>query len=377
MNKPRLVQGNEACALGAVAAGATFYAGYPITPSTEIAEHISVIFPKLGRKFIQMEDEIASMGAILGASCAGVKAFTATSGPGFSLMQELIGYAAMTELPAVVINVMRPGPSTGLPTLSASGDVQQARWGTHGDHSIIALCASSVTECYHQTIRAFNLAEKFLAPVLLLIEEEIGHLREKFEIDENHSPELVERALAHDDEENFLPYADAGEGVPLFAPFGSGHRHHVTGLTHNEKGFYTSNPQIVERAIRRLHDKIEFAVDEIAEFEKIHMEDAQIVVFAYGSVARSAEEAVHCLRAKGIKAGLLKPLVLWPFADSQVTMALLGKKCVVVPETNLGQMCREIKRVAPCGVTVYPLNQVDGHLITPEKIVAKVEEVCK
>ncbi|MCL2678181.1 MAG: 2-oxoacid:acceptor oxidoreductase subunit alpha [Clostridiales bacterium] len=377
MNKLKLVQGNEACALGAVAAGATFYAGYPITPSTEIAEHISVMFPKLGRKFIQMEDEIASMGAVLGASCTGVKAFTATSGPGFSLMQELIGYAAMTELPAVVINVMRPGPSTGLPTLSASGDVQQARWGTHGDHSIIALCASSVTECYYQTIRAFNLAEKYLSPVLLLIDEEIGHLREKFEIDEDEPLEIINRATVGDDEENFIPYADAGEGMPLFAPFGSKHRHHVTGLTHNEKGFYTSSPQLVEQAVRRLHDKIERDVNEIAEFETLHLDDAQVVIFAYGSVARSAEEAVLHLRAQGVKAGLLKPRVLWPFADSQVTLALLGKKAVVVPETNLGQIYREVERVAPCGVAVYPLNQVDGHLIAPEKIIAKVEEVCQ
>ncbi len=243
MAKVKLVQGNEACALGAIAAGASFFAGYPITPSTEIAEYMSKKLPPMGRTFIQMEDEIATIGAIIGASSVGHKSFTATSGPGFSLMQELIGYAAITEVPIVIVDVMRAGPSTGLPTLPSEGDVQQARWGTHGDHSIIALSPYSVTETYYTTIRAFNLAEQYRTPVVLLIDEKIGHMRERFDVVEGEEPVVVDRKKPTPGED-YVAYANTPDGVPAFASFGEGYRYHVTGLTHNEKGFYSSVPGV-------------------------------------------------------------------------------------------------------------------------------------
>ncbi|MCL2495875.1 MAG: 2-oxoacid:acceptor oxidoreductase subunit alpha [Clostridiales bacterium] len=375
MSNVRLVMGNEACALGALAAGATFYAGYPITPSTEVAEYMSDMLPPRGGKFLQMEDEIASVGAIIGASCTGVKAFTATSGPGFSLMQELIGYAAITEVPIVIVNVQRPGPSTGLPTLSAQGDIQQARWGTHGDHSIIALAPSSVMETYFETINAFNLAEKYRTPVILLLDEEIGHLRERFEVDDE-PVEIVNRKKHTCPPEEYLPYTNSEpDGIPAMANFGEGYRYHVTGLTHNEKGFYTSKLPEVDAMIRRISSKIEDHVNEIATFEEIEMTDCEILLIAYGSVARTAEAAVEELRAEGVNVGLLRPITIWPFHDERIKVACAGKKAVIVPEMNLGQYVREIERVAPSDVPVIPLTRVDGELIVPEEIIAKVKEV--
>jgi 2-oxoglutarate ferredoxin oxidoreductase subunit alpha len=375
MSKVRLVQGNEACALGALAAGATFYAGYPITPSTEVAEYMSAMMPPRGGKFIQMEDEIASVGAIIGAAYTGAKAFTATSGPGFSLMQELIGYAVITEAPIVIVNVQRPGPSTGLPTLSAQGDIQQARWGTHGDHSVIALAPSSVTETYFETINAFNLAEKYRNPVILLLDEEIGHLRERFDVDEE-PVEIIDRKRPVCPPEKYLPYSNSEPGgVPLMADFGAGYRYHVTGLTHNEKGFYTSKPSDVDAMMRRLSAKIEDHVNEIATFEEIELEDCEVLLIAYGSVARSAQAAVLELREQGIKVGLLRPITIWPFHDQRIKAACTGKKAVIIPEMNLGQYAREVERVAPAEVPVIPLTRVDGELVVPDEIIAKVKEV--
>ncbi|MCL1816334.1 MAG: 2-oxoacid:acceptor oxidoreductase subunit alpha [Clostridiales bacterium] len=375
MNKVRLVQGNEACALGAIAAGATFYAGYPITPSTEVAEYMSSMLPPMGGKFIQMEDEIASMGAIIGASCAGLKAFTATSGPGFSLMQELLGFAVITEVPIVIVDVQRPGPSTGLPTLSAQGDIQQARWGTHGDHSVIALAPSSVMETYFETINAFNLAEKYRNPVVLLLDEEIGHLRERFDV-ADEPVEIINRKRPTCLPKDYIAYTNQEtDGVPPMADFGAGYRYHVTGLTHNEKGFYTSKLPEVDASIRRLSAKIEDHVNEIATFEEIELEDCEVLLIAYGSVARSAQAAVLDLRTQGIKAGLLRPITIWPFHDQRVKAACTGKKAVIVPEMNLGQYAREVERVAPEKVPVIPLTRVDGELIVPEEVVAKVKEV--
>ena len=373
MSKVRLVQGNEACALGAIAAGATFYAGYPITPSTEVAEQIAVLFPKIGGKFIQMEDEIASMGAIIGASAAGHKSFTATSGPGFSLMQELIGYAAITEIPTVIIDVMRPGPSTGLPTLSSQGDIQQARWGTHGDHSIIALSPSSVMEAYYETIQAFNLAEKYRTPVVLLMDEEIGHLKERFEINDEEKPEIIYRKSPAPDKE-YIPYENTEDMIPPFAVFGTGYRYHITGLTHGEKGFYSSALPVVDAMIRRLWHKIEDRVAEISRFEQVDTADAEILLIAYGSAARSAEEAVEGLRAEGIKAGLLRPITIWPFYDQYIAEICQGRKAIIVPEMNMGQYVREVQRVVQ-GVPVHSLTRVDGEMITPLEITAMVKEV--
>ncbi len=375
MTNVRLVQGNEACALGAIAAGASFYAGYPITPSTEVAENMAVLMPKAGKKFIQMEDEIASIGAIIGASCTGAKAFTATSGPGFSLMQELLGYASMTEVPIVLINVMRPGPSTGLPTLSAQGDVMQARWGTHGDHAIIAIAPSSVTETYFETINAFNLAEKYRTPVILLLDEEIGHLRERFDI-EGKEVEIVDRKRPTCPPEEYLPYSnEEPDGIPAMADFGTGYHYHVTGLTHNQKGFYTSKLDEVDTFIRRIYNKIEDKVDEIATFEEVHTEDAEVLFIAYGSVARTAEEVVEEMRANGQKVGLLRPITVWPFHEEKIKAACAGKKAVIVPEMNMGQYVREIERVAPKDVKVISHTRVDGELIMPQELMDCVKEV--
>ncbi|MCL1873585.1 MAG: 2-oxoacid:acceptor oxidoreductase subunit alpha [Clostridiales bacterium] len=373
MSKVRLVQGNEACALGAIAAGATFYAGYPITPSTEVAEQIAVLFPKIGGKFIQMEDEIASIGAIIGASAAGHKSFTATSGPGFSLMQELIGYAAITEIPTVVIDVMRPGPSTGLPTLSSQGDIQQARWGTHGDHSIIALSPSSVMEAYYETIQAFNLAEKYRTPVVLLMDEEIGHLKERFEVNDEEKPEIINRKAPEPGKE-YIPYENTEDMIPPFAVFGSGYRYHITGLTHGEKGFYSSALPVVDAMIRRLWHKIEDRVDDICRFEQVDTADAEILLIAYGSTARSAEEAAEVLRAEGIKAGVLRPITIWPFHDQYIAEICQGRKAIIVPEMNMGQYVREVQRVVQ-DVPVHSLTRVDGEMITPTEITAMVKEV--
>ena len=375
--KLKLIQGNEACALGAIKAGATFFAGYPITPSTEVAEQVANKFPPIGGKFVQMEDEIGSISAIIGASTVGHKAFTATSGPGFSLMQESIGYACMTEIPIVIVNVMRAGPSTGLPTLPAAGDVMQARWGTHGDHAIIAISPSSVTETYTETIRAFNLAEKYRTPVLLMMDEKVGHLREKFDVDENENIEIIDRPK-FDKKGDYIPFENNESGVPPFVSFGQGERYHITGLTHNEEGFYSSKPQVVSDFVKRIHDKIEDNVDDIAKVEEYMTDDADVIIVAYGSVARSAQETVNIMREQGKKVGLLRLVTLWPFHDKKVAAVCKGKKLVVMPEMNLGQMTREVQRVI--GETPFvPICRVDGDLITPEEvedtIVAKMAEM--
>ena len=368
MAKIRLLQGNQACMEGAIAAGADFYAGYPITPSSEVAEQAAVQFPKLGRKFMQMEDEIASIAAIIGASAVGHKSFTATSGPGFSLMQELIGYAAMTELPIVVVNVMRAGPSTGLPTLPAQADVQQVRWGTHGDHSIIVLAPYTVTETYYQTIRAFNLAEKYRTPVILLMDEVIGHLRERFDVPADFKPEIVSRK-GREAGEKYIPYQNTADGVPPFVALGKGEKYHITGLTHGENGFYTSNPVEVDRLVRRLCNKIEDDVDEITEVEECYTEDAEFLLIAYGCSARTSRAVVEKMRAQGVKIGLLRLISLWPFPDKLVAKHCAGKKMVLVPELNMGQMVREVSRVAPSEVPVIPFNKVDGSLFAPQEII--------
>ncbi len=368
-----LMQGNEACALGAIKAGASFFGGYPITPSTEIAEYIAKEFPKLGRYFMQMEDEIASIGAMIGASMVGHKAFTATSGPGFSLMQELVGYAAVAEVPLVIINVMRFGPSTGLPTMPQSGDIMQARWGTHGDHSIIALSPSSVQEAYYTTIRAFNLAEKYRTPVIVLLDEKIGHLREGFDISQDPEPEIIDRVGKNTEQgEKYLPFANTASGVPPFVPLGQGERYHFTGLTHNEAGFYTSDAMQVETFINRLCHKIEDHVDEIAEIEQLECADADCVIIAYGAVARSAQEALEELRQQGLKVGLLRLKTIWPFPAAQIREICGNKKLVVMPEMNMGQLAVEAK-AALRGIPFLSVNQVNGRLITPATIKQAVE----
>ena len=363
MSETRLVQGNEACVEGALAAGCTFYGGYPITPSSEIAEHMVRRLPKSGGVFIQMEDEIASLAAVIGASLGGSKAMTATSGPGFSLMQEHIGFAIMAEVPCVIVNVMRGGPSTGMPTSPSQGDVMQARWGTHGDHPAIVLAPSSVGEVFELTVKAFNLAERFRTPVILLYDEIIGHTRESVVLPD--SVTVVESTRPGAETEDFWPKKAASDGVPEMAAFGDGHRFHVTGLAHDSRGFPTDDSSVAEALITRLHDKIEAHTDEIVEVETVMMDDAEIAIFAYGIVGRSAREAVDRARADGIKAGLIRPLTLWPFPSAQVVEAAQQVDTIVVAEMNLGQLIGEVERAARGQAEIVGHLRADGEPITP------------
>ncbi|RLE16277.1 MAG: 2-oxoacid:acceptor oxidoreductase subunit alpha [Actinobacteria bacterium] len=363
MSKAILVQGNEACVKGALAVGCNFYGGYPITPSSEIAEHMVRRLPEAGGVFIQMEDEIASLAAVVGASLAGSKAMTATSGPGFSLMQEHIGFATMAEVPCVIVNVMRGGPSTGMPTAPSQGDVMQARWGTHGDHPAIVLAPSSVGEVFDLTVKAFNLAERFRTPVILLYDEIIGHTRESVVLPD--SVTVVDRVRPDAATEDFWPKKAAPDGVPEMANFGDGHRFHVTGLAHDTRGFPTDDSSVAEALINRLHHKIEAHTDEIIEVETHMMDDAEIAIFAYGIVGRSAKEAVDRARADGIKAGLVRPLTLWPFPSAQVAEAAQRVDTIVVAEMNLGQLIGEVERAAGGEADVVGHLRVDGEPITP------------
>ena len=370
--KARLMQGNEACAEGALIAGCRFFAGYPITPASEIAERLSFRLPQVDGTFIQMEDEIASMGAVIGASLAGAKSMTATSGPGFSLMQENLGFACMAEVPCVVVNVMRGGPSTGLPTNPSQGDVMQARWGTHGDHPIIVLCPGSVLECFHLTIRAFNFSEKYRTPVILLIDEVIAHMREKVVLPDPSTVEVIDRVRPSVPPEWYLPYEDTSFGVPPMGIFGGGYRYHVTGLTHDIRGFPTLRQDEIEPFLARLFRKISTHFDDIQLSESFHTEDAELVIVAYGSVARAAHRAMKEARGRGIKVGLLKLITLWPFGRRFVEPLARAGKTLLVPEMNMGQISREVKRVNQGMSPVITLNKIDGTLITPQEILEKI-----
>jgi 2-oxoglutarate/2-oxoacid ferredoxin oxidoreductase subunit alpha len=372
-----LVQGNEACAEGAIAAGCRFFAGYPITPSSEIPERLSIRLPQVDGVYIQMEDEIASMGAIIGASLAGAKSMTATSGPGFSLMQENLGYACIAEVPCVVVNVMRGGPSTGLPTYPSQGDVMQARWGTHGDHPIIALCPSSVLECFTLTVKAFNYSEKYRTPVILLMDEVVGHMREKVAYPEPGRLEIVDRVKPSVPPEWYLPYEDTSFGVPPMGIFGEGYRYHVTGLIHDIRGFPTLRQDEIEPFLLRLFRKISTHFDDIQMVESHQVEDADLVLIAYGCVARSARRAVVEARAEGLKVGLMRLITLWPFPRRFVEPLTRAKKTLLVPEMNMGQISREVKRVNQGMTGVLTLNKVDGTIIYPREILARIREELK
>lgn len=375
--RARLIQGNEACAEGAIAAGCRFYAGYPITPSSEIAEVLSYRLPAVGGTFIQMEDEIASLGAVIGASLAGVKSMTATSGPGFSLMQEHIGFACMAEVPCVIVNVMRGGPSTGLPTNPSQGDVQQARWGTHGDHPIIAITPWSVRECFELTVRAFNLSEKYRTPVILLMDEVVGHMRENVILPQAQNLEIIDRAKPNVPPEWYIPYEDTPFGVPPMGPFGEGYRYHVTGLTHDVRGFPTLREDEIGPFMNRLFRKIWTHLADIQSWAFYEMEDAEVCIVAYGSVARSAKRAVVEARARGKKVGLLRLITLWPFCRKALEETL--KKCdvILVPEMNLGQISREVKRVVRGRAEVLTVSKALGRLITPAEILEPLGEVAR
>jgi 2-oxoglutarate ferredoxin oxidoreductase subunit alpha len=374
--KQILLQGNEACVQGALMAGCRFFAGYPITPATEIMEGMARELPKVGGTFVQMEDEIASMGAVIGASLAGAKSMTATSGPGFSLMQEHIGYACMTEVPCVIANIMRTGPSTGLPTQPSQGDVMQARWGTHGDHPIIALSPSSVAECLELTVQAFNLSERYRIPVIMLADEVIAHMREGITLPEAGGLCIEDRLQPTVPPEWFIPYGDPGGGVPPMPSFGDGYRYHVTGLYHDVRGYPTTRPDEVEPMLRRLYSKISDDLACLQWYDSIYTEDAQVTIIAYGCVVRSALRAVKEARRRGMKVGLVKLKVIWPFMRPTVSDILENSEAVLVPELNLGQISREVKRVNQGRCQVVALHKVDGTMITPREILAELEELC-
>jgi 2-oxoglutarate ferredoxin oxidoreductase subunit alpha len=368
----KFLQGNEACVEGALLAGCTFYAGYPITPSTEVMEIMGARLPKIGGKFIQMEDEIASMSAVIGASMAGKKVLTATSGPGFSLKQEALGYACMIEAPCVVVNVMRSGPSTGYPTGPSQGDVMQARWGTHGDHPAIALVPASVQELLYETIRAFNLAEKYRTPVIILYDEVIGHMREAINIPDASEVEIVDRVQPKCKPEDYKPYDISDGDVPPLAPFGEGYRFHATGLYHAEDGFPTAKPQAIHDTNKRLLSKIDDDLDNILKNEELFLDDAEVGVFAYGVSAKSAKFAVKELRKEGIKAGLLRPLTIWPFPDEAVSKMADQVKKIIVPEMNLGQASREVERVVAGRCEIQGIFRVDTEPIHPKQIMQAI-----
>ena len=368
----KLIQGNEACVEGALAAGMRFFAGYPITPSTEIAEISSQKLPKLGGKFIQMEDELASMAAIIGGSLAGLKSMTATSSPGFSLMQENIGYAAITEIPCVIVNVQRGGPSTGLPTSPAQGDVMQAKWGTHGDHPAVALTPNSVQETYEYTVKAFNIAEKYRTPVILLMDETVGHMREKMIFKDISEIEIINRKKPSCKPEDYVAYRPDEDMIPPMASFGEGYRYHVTGLTHDETGFPTNSNEISEKLIKRIVNKVEKNIDDFSYYEEYKLQDAEIVIVAYGGVSRSAKSAVDALRKMNIKAGLFRPITIWPFLEKQINNVSQNAKEIYVAEMNLGQYFLEVERVAGKNCTVNKINKINGELITPDEIVKAI-----
>jgi 2-oxoglutarate ferredoxin oxidoreductase subunit alpha len=367
-----LLQGNEAVAEGALVAGCKFFAGYPITPASEIAEIMSYRLPQVGGSFIQMEDEIASMGAIIGASLAGVKSMTATSGPGFSLMQENLGFACIAEVPCVVVNVMRGGPSTGLPTNPAQGDVMQARWGTHGDHPIIVLAVANVEDCFDVTVKAFNLSEKFRLPVIVLSDEIVAHTRESIHMPDPADIEVVDRIAPDMPPEWYVPYQDNPRGVPPMAPFGEGYRYHVTGLIHDVRGFPTQRPDEIEPFINRLFRKVTQGFSEIMMTRTLMVDDAEVGVIAYGSVSRSARRAVTQAREQGVKAGLLELVTLFPFPRPAVEEVLKQCRAVLVPEMNMGQISREVKRVNEGMSRVEKHNRIDGQFITPDEILKRL-----
>ena len=372
----KFMEGNEAMTAGAIAAGARFFAGYPISPSSEVAKAAAKELPRHGGIYIQMEDELSSMAALLGASLAGKKAFTATSGPGFSLMQENLGLGIMSELPCVLYNVQRSGPSTGAATKPAQGDLMQAKYGTHGDHSIIAISPSSVQDCYDLSITAFNLAEKYRTPVIFLADEVVGHLRETLTIREPEPDEIINRkAPATKNQADFRPYDySSTEVAPMVAVGDRDLLMRTTGSTHDEKGEFCPSPENIDRVTHYLVDKIEKHVDDITITRKYQMDDADVVLISFGCSVRSSLSAIEILRKKGVKAGLLQLVTVWPMPEIDIRAALQQAKTVIVPELNLGQLAGEVRKYNDYGCKVLQANRTDGILLTPQQIVDVYEE---
>lgn len=379
MGKKILLQGNEACVKGALYAGMNFFAGYPITPSTEIAEVSAVELPKCGGRFIQMEDEIAGMAATIGASIAGAKSLTATSGPGFSLKQENLGYAAIAEIPCVIVNVQRSGPSTGLPTSPGQGDYMQAKWGTHGDHPVIAISPTSVYECFELTVKAFNFAEKYRTPVILLMDEIVGHLREGVQIPEKGQLEVINRAKVDPSIPvlEYKPYENTEDLVPPLSPFGEGYRYNITGLFHDEFGFPSNSTAVAGKQLNRLMAKVDNNLDDILIYEEYKLEDADVMIVAFGGVARSAKDAIEQLRAEGIKVGAFIPKTVWPFPVAKLNELSKNVKNIVVAEMNLGQMVQEVQRAVDDKNKVSGVFKADGDVIYPNEIAMKCKEVVQ
>lgn len=365
-----LMQGNEACVEGAIRAGVRFFAGYPITPSTEIAEGMAKRLPALGGVFIQMEDEIAGMAAVIGAAIGGVRALTATSGPGFSLKQENIGYAAMAEIPCVIVNVQRMGPSTGVPTAPSQGDVMQARWGTHGDHPAIVLSPSSVYETFTLTVAAVNLSQRLRQPVILLLDEVIGHMREKVQLPLSEQDEIKEVSEDTDVPEEWKPYANT---LTPLVPFGQGCFYHITGLFHDEHGFPALAPAVVSRVLDRLHRKLVTHRDEIVFTCFSGRKKPKVAIVTYGSVVRSARAAVkQVYLQENQPVGLLSLQTLWPFPDREIEQLADQAEVILVPEMNMGQLIGEVERFARGRARVVPYNRYDGAMITPDELIVQL-----
>jgi len=376
--KTVLMQGNEAVAYGALDAGVNFFAGYPITPSTEIAEILAAELPKRNGVFIQMEDELASICAIIGASLAGAKSLTATSGPGFSLMQEGIGFAKITETPCVVVDVQRVGPSTGMPTSPAQGDIMQSKWGSHGDSPAIVLYPDSVKESYELTIRAVNLSEKYRTCVILLLDEVIAHMREAVCLPDIANVRIINRIKPTVPPQWYKHYDENQKYLSPLASFGEGYRFHVTGLTHDSHGFPTNKPSEAAEMMERLRKKISYNIRDLVQIESYQMEDAKIAIFAAGITSRAAKAAIASARAEGVKVGLLRPLTIWPFPDDAVRKMLRNVETVIVPELNQGQLIHEVQRLTKekSDGSLIPINKVSSELITPNDILNKIKEVC-
>ena len=371
------LDGDHACCEGALAAGARFAAGYPITPSTEVVERFAARIPSVGGTFIQMEDELAASIAIQGAVWGGAKAFTVTSGPGYSLMMEHIGYASMTETPCVFVNVQRGGPSTGLPTLPAQADMMQARWGSHGDYGIVAICPNSPQECFDLTIQAFNLSEQYRVPVMVMMDECVGHMTEKVVIPPAEEIDIYPRRHTSKPQAEFLPYAPGPDGVPEMAHAGEGYAFHVTGLTHDERGYPAMTVETQDRLVRRLQNKLAPLANGSALVETEALEDAEVVVVSYGITSRVAQRAIQMARARGVRTGKFRLISAWPFPEERIREIAKYVKAFVVPELNLGQMVREVERLAARHTRTIAVTHAGGGVHRPEDILAAILEGAK
>jgi 2-oxoglutarate/2-oxoacid ferredoxin oxidoreductase subunit alpha len=371
------IDGDHACCEGALAAGARFSSGYPITPSTEVVERFAARIPTVGGTFIQMEDELAASICLQGAVWGGAKAFTVTSGPGFSLMMEHIGYAAMTETPCVFVDVQRGGPSTGLPTLPAQADMMQARWGSHGDYGIIALSPNSPQECFDLTIKAFNLSERFRVPVMFMMDEVVGHMTEKVVIPPAEEIDIQPRLHTTKSVSDYKPYEPNEEGVPEMAHAGEGYRFHVTGLTHDERGYPAMTPPVQDKLVRRLKSKIDDNIDKISIMETDGLEDADVVVVSYGITSRVAQRAIDMARDRGLKVGKLRLITVWPFPEKVIAELATHVKAFVVPEMNLGQIKYEVERAAAGKAKTILVSHAGGNVHRPEQILDAIVEGAK